>query len=246
MENQYISQINGINPLVTGLEQQQLESFTSDSIQLPDNTINSSGSLSYPTSLEIDEFDVDLDVNPYFEDKFANLSISETSTDNVQLSTVSDDFDPLIGDMPTLLTGVMLDSNIYNVKEQLETFASDEEFFDKMKLAFENDFSTNEAKTLIQDLASGEAIPEIEIIPAAQLNNANGAFGEGTIYLSEKFLTENAANPGAVESVLLEEIGHYVDQELGGSDSMGDEGDIFSKVVRGETITGDELAAIKA
>ena len=109
MENQDISQINGINPLVTDLEQQQLESFTSDSIQLPDNTINSSGSLSYPTSLEIDEFDVDLDVNPYFEDKFANLSISETSTDNVQLSTVSDDFDPLIGDMPTLLTGVVLD-----------------------------------------------------------------------------------------------------------------------------------------
>jgi len=246
MEKQNILQSNSINSLLTDLEQQQIGSFTSDSLQLPNNTINLSGSFSDPISAEIDEFDFELDLNPYFDDQFANLSMLEASTANVQLSTVSDDFDPLVGDMSTLLTGVLLDSNVSTVKEQLETFASDEDFFGKMKFAFEDDFSTDEAKTLIQDLASGEAIPQIEIVSAAQLNNANGAFGEGTIYLSDKFLTENVTNPEAVESVLLEEIGHHIDKELGGSDSIGDEGDIFSKVVRGKTISGDELALIKA
>lgn len=107
-----------------------------------------------------------------------------------------------------------------------------------------DDWQPQAAEALIQELVSGEAIPEIEVIPAVNLK-ADGAFGEDTIYLSEEFLSENAANPEAVAGVLLEEIGHYVDQELNGVDSPGD-GDIFARLVQGETIAGVELTAIKA
>ena len=87
----------------------------------------------------------------------------------------------------------------------------------------------------------------LKIVSAEQLNNANGAFGLDTIYLSEEFLTENVANPEAVESVLLEEIGHFVDKHLGGSDSRGDEGDSFLPNWFKMTLSVEaELADLKA
>jgi predicted chitinase len=137
-----------------------------------------------------------------------------------------------------------LDLAITTAKEQLELFAGDAKFLDKMNFAFENSLQPQAADALIQELASGEAIPKIEIVPAANLK-ANGAFGEDTIYLSEEFLTKNVANPEAVAGVLLEEIGHYVDRELNSVDSPGDEGDLFARLLQGETIDGAELAALK-
>ena len=154
-----------------------------------------------------------------------------------QLSTVTEPSDSL--------ASVALDLSVFRVQERLETFAAEEDFLDQMKQAFGDNFSNDEANTLIQDLASGEAIPTLEIVSAEQLNNANGAFGEGTIYLAEEFLSENVTNPEAVESVLLEEIGHYLDQELGG-DSRGDEGDIFAELVLDDTISEAELADLQA
>jgi hypothetical protein len=41
------------------------------------------------------------------------------------------------------------------------------------------------------------------------------------------------ANPEAIAAVLLEEIGHFVDSKINFSDAPGDEGAIFSALVRG-------------
>jgi peptidoglycan hydrolase-like protein with peptidoglycan-binding domain len=141
---------------------------------------------------------------------------------------------------------VILDVAISQAREKLNIFASDREFLVKMNQAFGNNFSEQEASTLIQKLASGEVLPTIKVIPSAELNNGNGAFGEEKIYLSEEFLSQNTTNPQAVTDILIEEIGHYVDKEINVFDAPGDEGDIFARLVQGKTITEAELAELKA
>ena len=128
-------------------------------------------------------------------------------------------------------------------EEQLDSFTSYEDFLDNMEQAFGNDWQPQQAEDLIQDLASGDAMPKVEILPASELK-ANGAYGENTIYLSEEFLSN--ASSEKVSSVLLEEIGHYVDQELNSGDSPGDEGDIFQQLVQDKDISDGEMVDLKA
>jgi hypothetical protein len=127
-----------------------------------------------------------------------------------------------------------LNAATWFAEEQLDSFTSDEDFLDNMEQAFGNDWQPQQAEDLIQDLASGDAMPKVETLPASELK-ANGAFGEDTIYLSEEFLSN--AKSEKVSSALLEEIGHYVDQELNSGDSPGDEGDIFQQLVEDKDIS---------
>jgi peptidoglycan hydrolase-like protein with peptidoglycan-binding domain len=152
---------------------------------------------------------------------------------------------PLTGDVLTNSEAV-LGAAVFQAREQLETFANDEDFLGKLNQAFSLDVSSSEAKIVIEDLASGETMPEIEIVSASELDNANAAFGAETIYVNDEFLSDNSDNPDVVEGVLLEEIGHYVDRELSDEDSSGDEGDIFAQLVRDETIGEAELNDLQA
>jgi len=45
--------------------------------------------------------------------------------------------------------------------------------------------------------------------------------------------------------VLLEEIGHFIDAQINSSDTPGDEGQLFSALVRGEVLTGEQIEAIQ-
>jgi aerobic-type carbon monoxide dehydrogenase small subunit (CoxS/CutS family) len=45
--------------------------------------------------------------------------------------------------------------------------------------------------------------------------------------------------------VLLEEIGHFIDAQINSSDTPGDEGQLFSALVRGEVLTEEQIAAIQ-
>jgi hypothetical protein len=45
--------------------------------------------------------------------------------------------------------------------------------------------------------------------------------------------------------VLIEEIGHFVDQELNSSDSPSDEGDIFQQLVQDKDISDGEMVDLK-
>ena len=86
-------------------------------------------------------------------------------------------------------------------------------------------------------------MPKVEVIPGSD-KKANGGFGEDTIYLSEEFLS--SANSEQVSGGLLEEVGHFVDQELNSGDSPGDEGDIFQQLVEDKAISDGELVDLKA
>ena len=131
--------------------------------------------------------------------------------------------------------------------EKLAIFAESSDFGEKMKQAFGNGFSVEQAQTLVRNLASGAVLPEIEIVPVSELG-AKGGFAASTnrIYLAREFNDENADKPEVIANVLLEEIGHYIDAQLNESDSVGDEGAIFAALVTGRELESGEFFALKA
>jgi hypothetical protein len=73
-------------------------------------------------------------------------------------------------------------------------------------------------------------VPNIEVRSGAELGGAIGAYAQATntIYLSQDYLNQNAADIESITSVLLEEIGHAVDAKVNIVDASGEEGAIFS------------------
>jgi hypothetical protein len=98
---------------------------------------------------------------------------------------------------------------------------------------------------LLEGLIGGEGRPEVEIVPSSEINGANGAFAgaTGKVYLAQEFVESNGLE--TISIVLLEELGHFLDWRLNAVDSAGDEGAIFAALVRGQALSGAELAALR-
>ncbi|MEY2831032.1 MAG: hypothetical protein RLZZ574_290, partial [Cyanobacteriota bacterium] len=161
-----------------------------------------------------------------------------------------------------------LNKAVPEVRKQLSQFVSNDNFDEQITLAFDqqsdeivvplagteiSDLSTfqasNDVKNIINQWLGQENIfPGIEIVSSAAINGAQGAYAAKTnqIYLSQEFLIENQHDPDAVESVLLEELGHSFSAQINFQDVPGDEGAIFSRLVRQEAIAPETLAALKA
>ncbi len=87
--------------------------------------------------------------------------------------------------------------------------------------------------------------PPIEVLSGEVLGTANGAYSSSTnkIYISQALIDSGDAT--TLKAVLLEEIGHFIDAQINSSDTPGDEGQLFSALVRGEVLTGEQIAAIR-
>ena len=162
-------------------------------------------------------------------------------------SAVSTDSNSSVPDSSVdLLTGQAM-SEVYG---DLSKFAADPNFAAKLNVPFGENWDAAGAKALAEGWFQGDFsdIPPVKIVSSAEIGGANGAFAAATdtIYLSKEFLAGNAANPAAVADVLLEEIGHSVDARLNVTDSPGDEGAIFSRVVQGKKLSEGELQALKS
>ncbi|MFB8798735.1 MAG: alpha/beta fold hydrolase [Microcoleus sp.] len=85
----------------------------------------------------------------------------------------------------------------------------------------------------------------MKVVSSAEIGGANGAFAEATdtIYLSRELLA--GGNLGAIADVLREEVGHSVDARLNVTDSPGDEGAIFARVVQGKELSEGDLQGLK-
>lgn len=161
-----------------------------------------------------------------------------------------------------------LNQAVPEVREQLSQFISNDNFDEQITLTFDqysdeivvplagaeisNLFTFqpgNDARTIINQWLGQENIfPRIEIVSSAAINGAQGAYTAKTnqIYLSQEFLIENQDDPDVVESVLLEELGYSLSTQLNAQNAPGDEGVIFSRLVRQEVIAPETLAALKA
>ena len=99
-------------------------------------------------------------------------------------------------------------------------------------------------------MAQGDfsALPPVEILPAAVLNGARGGFdtGAGKIYLSDALLNGEPSNTTLIKSVLLEEIGHYLDAQVNKTDTLGDEGEYFADRLQGIDLSNADLLRIKS
>ncbi|MGK7941132.1 MAG: hypothetical protein AB4062_13470 [Crocosphaera sp.] len=141
----------------------------------------------------------------------------------------------------------VVEKALESVFELLQEFASTPLFEDKVETAFGEGVDLSGFQTAWLN-GEFEDFPEIEIRSAAEINGAYGAFSDDTdkIYLAQEFIEANIDNPDAIVKVLLEEYGHFVDSEVNDSDAVGDEGDIFARLVLGETLSTETLAQLKA
>lgn len=88
-------------------------------------------------------------------------------------------------------------------------------------------------------------LPKFEVYSASALGGALGAFSSqtDTIYISEDLM--GPGRSAQLTSTVLEEVGHYLDNRFNPVDTAGDEGELFSALVRGLDLGSSELARIQ-
>ena len=120
----------------------------------------------------------------------------------------------------------ILQGSVDNIIGLLNDFAGDPLFAEKFTLVFGTTVSSEQFLQVVTTL------PEVEIRSDIDLAGALGAFSWQTqkVYLSESLVESDSSQ---LEAVLLEEFGHYFDFRFNTSDTPGDEGELFSDVVRG-------------
>ena len=130
---------------------------------------------------------------------------------------------------------------------QLASFANLANFWSLFDTAFGSSYDFAIAASFRSQWQSQNfsQLPQLEIISSGVLGKANGAYSISTnrIYLSDKFLA--TANPTDLVAVILEEIGHFIDAKINKNDRKGDEGELFSQLVRGVKLSAAELTRIQ-
>ena len=99
---------------------------------------------------------------------------------------------------------------------------------------------------LMREFRNGDSLVRAELRSAAEMQGALGAFaanspdGKPIIYLNAEYA--KSATSEAIQVVLLEEIGHAIDNLLNsGKDTTGDEGERFANAISGNTNADTEL-----
>ncbi|WP_415409652.1 FG-GAP-like repeat-containing protein [Synechococcus sp. A10-1-5-9] len=147
-----------------------------------------------------------------------------------------------------LLTGTSTSTNanlseaLLLVEGRLATWSSNQDsFYDLLRQVFGVPPSTSakSAALLASIQASGLGI-SVQILDVTTMDGLIAAYtsaapdGGERIYLNAAWL--ELATAEQIEAVLLEELGHAIDRRLNGSaDTAGDEGAIFSALLRGES-----------
>jgi hypothetical protein len=143
------------------------------------------------------------------------------------------------------------------VHQRFAAQAADKEAFTELlRQAFGDKFDAGKAEAIRQQTLAGNFswAPSIQVVDSQTLADTSGVQGAGsaqgayaadsdTIYLSRELLH---SDPAQAQRILMEEMGHAIDARINTSDAVGDEGEIFSKLMHGEKISAPELAALRA
>jgi hypothetical protein len=134
---------------------------------------------------------------------------------------------------------LLLQSAITGVLDVLNGFAADPLFAERFELVFGKSISSSGFQAALANL------PQFEVRSDGDLAGALGAFSAQTqkIYLTESLLT---GDPVRLQAVMIEEIGHFLDAQVNTVDTAGDEGELFSDLVRGVSLSSAELGRIQA
>ncbi len=164
--------------------------------------------------------------------------------------------------MSVISPPVALNYPLRLVNDRLSSFTTNVFVDDRLTLTFGNTIDTQFYRELWNspDFAL-ESVIEIRSSP--ELNGANGAFSRdtGKIYIAEEYLEQQFFPPfkgglggiepsqGAIDnivSLILEEYGHLIDAQVNSVETVGDEGAIFALLVKGETITTQQLETLQS
>jgi hypothetical protein len=130
----------------------------------------------------------------------------------------------------------LLSQSQAQVRQILTQFLTQPDSLSRLEANFGNSWNISTAAILMEGIANGQEFPSLQILPE-EILAAQGAFSQqnNTIYLSQQLLESD--NTQAITSVLLEELGHYLDAKLNPNDTRGDEGKLFATVVQGIELT---------
>ncbi|MFN5221555.1 MAG: FG-GAP repeat domain-containing protein, partial [Cyanobacteriota bacterium] len=125
------------------------------------------------------------------------------------------------------------------VENRLAAWASDTDAYNALLLEVFGVESSTPSHSL-QAVLSGNGLGiAVELLEGSNLPGIRGSYtssasdGQERIYLNHEWLLN--ASTAAIESVLLEELGHAIDYRLNGSnDTVGDEGEIFAAHLLGQ------------
>ncbi|WP_420758842.1 CHAP domain-containing protein [Nostoc sp. CALU 546] len=133
--------------------------------------------------------------------------------------------------------------------EQFSQFIASPDLDYNMNLVFDNNWDRQAFQKVVQDVKQSgfRNLVEIDVLTGIQLNGANASFAQetNTIYFSEDFLLNNASNTEAITAVFHEEFGHWLDSKINTFDALGDEGELFQKIVHNESLNADNLFLLK-
>lgn len=123
---------------------------------------------------------------------------------------------------------------------QTDTWATD------LTLAFGDEWEIDRAEQWLDTLLYPQAWPTMTLLPLAELN-AYGAYAADLdrIFLAEE-LVHTPAFPALATDVLLEEVGHWLDERLSKTDAPGDEGAIFSALVQQRHLAPAEVGYLQS
>jgi hypothetical protein len=140
--------------------------------------------------------------------------------------------------------------SLSSVYEQLTSFANLSNFWNRFDSVFGTSYDKAIAVKLLSQWKAKDfsQLPKIEVVSSTVLGNARAAYGTSTntIYISDSFLKTSITTPSAIIAVLLEEIGHFVDAKVNKTDTKGNEGELFSNIVRGLSLSSSDLTRIQA
>jgi fibro-slime domain-containing protein/RHS repeat-associated protein len=129
---------------------------------------------------------------------------------------------------------------------QIQDFFNHSHLLEQFKIAFGQDVEPEKLDSILQNwLTEGNKVPDIEIVSARILGKADGGFDtvNNKIYLSSNLIERGKLSE--IVPVIIEEIGHYLDSKIHpNGDAAGDEGEIFSQLVRFVNISAEEYVTL--
>ena len=137
--------------------------------------------------------------------------------------------------------------NLAPVYALLSDFAQLDNFWDLFDRALGTQYDSISAVSFRSQWLAGDfrEFPPIEVVSSQVLGSVSGAYAisTNTIYLSDSFIASATAQE--LTAVVLEEFGHFVDAQVNQGDTPGDEGELFSDLVRGVELSPSELTRIQ-
>lgn len=132
-------------------------------------------------------------------------------------------------------------------EQEFGKLASDpDKFHAMMKEVYGEGYDKAAAEGMRQQALKGDYswLPKVEFVGADSLGGAHGAYDKdsGTVFLNESLLS----NPKLAAQTFMEEAGHHIDTKLNKTDTAGDEGEMFRRLMSGEKLSAAQKAEIRA